>query len=494
MIFPRISLRRTLLIAQRDFYGYVKTWGFWISFCLPFVFGLLGFLFTIMDFNISLSPVRYEAILDETGKYETEIIAAREAGQKDIALELLDELGTRFLSKEDADILKTRIETDGMAAARDYLAEKHPGIEDKLPEDKTRIVPAPANNIDALKPYILGDKTFIHAGEDVKLNGVLHIYNDGELKVNYWSENFQNPLMRNIARVYFRDRASQAYLESGGLTLEGLTSARRGVVEVDIFDPSKTASGGENDQEVNNTDRIPYFAAFAMAMILWLTVFSGSYMLLTSMLEEKTNKLLEMMLASCRISEVMFGKLIGVAALTITAMLPYIILGVAVVIGGILFGSDGVRAGLIEAFPPKMIVFFTLYLILGYVFYGSLFIGLGALSESMQDAQTLTTPIMLVLTACVLIIPVGLNAPDSPLLAIATWVPISAPFAAIVTLPSDPPLWKLCLSAFFLFLCSVGLVWLSGRILKFGVLSGASAKVVKDWFMRTVLRRKQESS
>jgi len=207
-------------------------------------------------------------------------------------------------------------------------------------------------------------------------------------------------------------------------------------------------------------DRVPFFVAAILAGILWLTVFSGSYMLLTSMLEEKLNKLLEMMLASTRFSEIMVGKLIGVAALTLKA-----------------------------ALNAKMIIFFIVFLILGYVFYGAFFIALGALAESMQDAQTLTTPIMLILTFSVLVVPLGLENPDSPIVIFASWFPLSAPFAALIRLPADPPLWELCVSAFFLFLCAMAVMWLAGRIFRFGVLSGGGVKGVKAWIVRKVFRR-----
>jgi len=107
----------------------------------------------------------------------------------------------------------------------------------------------------------------------------------------------------------------------------------------------------------------------------------------------------------------------------------------------------------------------------------------------MQDAQTLTTPIMLVLTACLMVVPISLESPDSPIITFASWFPLSAPFAAIIRLPSDPPLWELCLSAFFLFLCAMGVVWVAGRVFRYGVLSGSGVKGIKPWFMRTVLRR-----
>ena len=209
------------------------------------------------------------------------------------------------------------------------------------------------------------------------------------------------------------------------------------------------------------------------------------------MLEEKLNKLLEMMLASTRFSEIIFGKLLGVAGLTLTAMLPYILMGITGVIGYILFGPDKeVVAGLIAAFSGKMIIFLIIFFILGYVLYGAFFIALGSLSSSMQDAQTLTTPIMFIMMAAVFVVPIGLNNPDSPIITIAMFIPFSAPFAAILSLPNDPPLWQLILSTLWLALWCVIVVAVAGRIFRFGMLSGAGVEVVTNWFKRKVLRRK----
>jgi len=213
--------------------------------------------------------------------------------------------------------------------------------------------------------------------------------------------------------------------------------------ESKLFDPTKTA---EDAQDVNSSDTVPFIVAGVLAAMLWLTVFSGAYMLLTSMLEEKLNKLLEMMLATTRFSEIILGKLLGVAALTLSMMAPYILVGIAGVIGYVFFGQDqDVVKGLISSFDAKMIIFLIIYLILGYILYGAFFIALGSLSSSMQDAQTLTTPILFVLMGCLIVIPLGFSDPDSPLLRIATFIPFSAPFAAIIRLPSDPPLWELLL-------------------------------------------------
>jgi len=492
MNLPAINFRRTYLIARRDYLGYVKTWGFWISFFMPFIFGALGFFFAAADINIS--PTRYETVIDETGQHGQAIIALYNDEIRDEVDEALIKAMSVMLSDEQSKELEAIVEKDGVEAGKAYIDQKLPGVTKNMKDPKSKMifVAPPVRDVAGLKSYVSGEKMLSIDGEDVKLNGFLHIYESDGVKADYWSPNFNNPPVVTLSNRYFRRKAQEDYLGAAGLNREDYLALRDDALRVKSFDPTKVDTGGEGDQAVTKADKLPYVIAAILSGVLWLTVFSGAYMLLTSMLEEKLNKLMEMMLASTRFSEIIFGKLLGVAALTITAMLPYILLGLASIFAIVVMGVGGpeVSAAIQKTFTIKMISFFFIFLILGYIFYGAFFIALGALAESMQDAQTLTTPIMLVLTACILVVPLGMESPDSPLLAFASWFPLSAPFAAIVRLPSDPPLWELCLSAGFLALISIGVIMLAERIFRYGVLSGAGVKGATDWFNRTILRRK----
>ena len=487
------NFRRTVLIAKRDYVGYIKTWGFWISFFLPFIGGAIGIFATTLDINITQS--RYEAILDDSGLHADgieKLFLERQAGIYRTAYEKLDFV----MSDEQSEILLNTLDENGIDAAQKYLASVQPEIAKraKLPLPDIVFVPPPAQTIEGLQPFLKGDKQMTIDGETVNLDGVLHLKKDektGLLAANYWSSNINSETLPNLAQTYFSDRAGSAYLAQGNLNIDDYRDARRGSINMESFNPNKkveTGSGGT--QAVTIEDRLPFIVAVVMTVFLWLTIFSGSYMLLTSMLEEKLNKLLEMMLSTVQFSEVILGKLVGVAALTMTAMLPYMLLGIGAVIAAFFFAPDPeVARGIAASFPPKLIFFFCLYLVLGYIFYGAMFIAIGSLAQSMQDAQTLTTPIILILTACLMIVPLAIDAPDSEIVRWASWFPLSAPFAAIIRLPSDPPLIELILPAVFVFLLTVGVIMLAGRIFRYGVLSGSGAAGVKVWFMRTVLRR-----
>ena len=385
------------------------------------------------------------------------------------------------------------LKVDGSQAALDFIAENELGVSTEYVEPKAdfEFIASPAQNLNDLLPYLRGETPILIKGEEALLGGVVIFKPSSDLsqpKTEYWSININKLEAPKLVDRYLRRLARTSYLESEGLSVTELDRRVASAPETARFNPTKTTDA---EQDVNSSDEVPFFVAVVLAFMLWLTVFSGAYMLLTSMLEEKLNKLLEMMLATTRFSEIILGKLLGVAALTLSMMAPYILVGIVGVIGYVAYGPDqDVVTGLISAFNAKMIIFLIIYLILGYVLYGAFFIALGSLSSSMQDAQTLTTPILFILMACAAVIPLGVTAPDSPLLRIATFIPFSAPFANIVRLPSDPPLWELLLSTAFLIILCLGTITLAGRIFRFGVLSGAGAEVAIAWFKRVILRRK----
>ncbi|MEP6342204.1 MAG: ABC transporter permease [Maricaulaceae bacterium] len=490
--FP--NLRRTLLIAKRDFVGYIKTWGFWISFLFPLIGGAIGVFAATLDINLTTS--RYEAILDDSGLHAANIEHRFLERQNNLYRQAYEKLDF-VLSDDQSETLLATLDASGVDAARDYLESAQPELAKrvKLPIPTMVFVDPPAPTIEGLQPYLRGEQQIIVDGEAVNLDGVLHLTKDPETgfsRADYWSSNINSNSVLNLAQGYFSDRAADEYLAQGNLNLKGYKAARSGSIAMESFNPNKQVdtSTGEN-QAVTIEDKAPFYVAIIMSGFLWLTIFSGSYMLLTSMLEEKLNKLLEMMLSSVQFSEVILGKLLGVAALTIMAMLPYILLAICGVVALVFFAPNPELArGVAAAFPPQLVFFFCLYLVLGYVFYGAMFIAIGSLAQSMQDAQTLTTPIILILTACIMIIPVALNAPDSEIVRWASLFPLSAPFAAIIRLPSNPPLIEMILPAVSVFILTIGVIYLAGRIFRYGVLSGSGVASVKAWFNRVILRRK----
>ncbi len=499
---PRISMRRTYLIARRDFFGYIKTWGFWLTALGPFLGIIFGILFPLV---LSQSePTRYVTIIDETGLHASGIEELLNTNNTRQLENMLRSAARLTIPQKDKATFNKVLNEEGIEAAREMILDTSPIMSKmlNLPETKLVFIAPPANTLDALKPYLMGAKNLNienklldeNKAQSITLTAALHIYvKNGETKAELWSTSPSTDELIDLADQYFADAASEAYMKTGGLSRELALNARRDALEVSTFNPAKQASDN-GTQTTTIQDRIPYFVAAALSMMLWFTVFTGAYMLLMSMVEEKINKVLEMLLATTRFSEIFLGKLLGVAALTLASLLPWIVLSGIGLYGASQFADGAIADGLAQALNVKMMIFLPIFFILGYVFYGSIFIALGAMAESMQDASTLMTPMVLMLTACLMVVPIGITYPDSQLLTAAAWFPFSAPFAAIVRLPSDPPLWETLGSVAVLIFSSIFVIWGSARMFRHGVLSGGGMASIKSWgktwLSRIVLRKK----
>ncbi|MEL6688640.1 MAG: ABC transporter permease, partial [Pseudomonadota bacterium] len=318
---------RIWLIAMRDFMGYVKTWGFWLSFIFP-VIGL-GFGVLMGRAGIDLNPPRYEVVLDQTDFHGDAILEFYAEEQANIKAGAVKALAT-LLPEAERDAFRERVDSNGAEAGLAELSERYPAAADslELPEPSMIFVDAPANSLSDLATWLDGDQMLQIDGEAQKLNGVIVIRGTKDApEPQYWSRNFNNAPAERLLNRYFREKAKRTYLESGGLTSEGYNEALRGRTDVSVFDPTELSSTTEGDVEsVSFWDRLPFMAGIGLAVFLLMTIFAGAFTLLTSMIEEKMNKLLEMMLASTRFSEIMLGKMLGAALLTLASLLPYILL------------------------------------------------------------------------------------------------------------------------------------------------------------------------
>lgn len=491
MNFPALNMRRVALLARRDFLGYVKTIGFWITVLSPF----LGIGFGVLMGSLSLNsePVRYAVVLDETGRYEG-LVQDKIDARQDRMEEALLKTAARFtLNSAERKELTDRIDAGGAKSGKAYLQSIGKDISESLdlPDPKVRLAPAPAATLDGLMPYIKGEQTLTVNDAPQQLSGVLQFTDteDGP-KAKYWTIYPSAAGLSSIGREILYDEARETYFAGSPLSPEGYRAALGNISATQVLNPTKTATPDGSGQSVTVVDRIPFFVAAALSGFLWLTIFSGAYMLLMSMVEEKINKALEMLLASTRFTEILAGKLLGVAALTVATMLPWLLMGAVGVIGFIIVGDSAIANALIDALSFKLVSLFFVFFVLGYIFYGALFMALGSLAESMQDAQTLVTPILILLTLCVMVVPIALESPDSRLVEIASFVPFSAPFAVLVRLPSDPPMWQIWISAGILMASAVFVMWLAARAFRYGVLAGGGLAGLKSLISTITLRRK----
>jgi ABC-2 type transport system permease protein len=337
------------------------------------------------------------------------------------------------------------------------------------PSPRYHIVDPPAGDVRTLRPYLDGTQPL---ADGRALYGALNIRRGAASApvIEYWSTALNHDEPTNVAYRAMRLEMQREALTAQGLPAgeaERLQGFEPGIVQ---FDPRATTG-----ESVTLRERAPFYAALALAFILWSVVFSVANMLLNGVIEEKSNKILDTLLTSVSPMQMLIGKLLGVAAVSATLFLFWGALG-----GGLLSmaadrASDSMLGQVAAAFlEPRLLVAFFIGFIAGYLMYGAIFLALGSLCESLQEAQTLLGPVALVLAAPMLLITPALDNPNAPIIETASWVPLFTPFLLLVRAPSGLDWIEIVGQGALMALTVVVVLFLAARVFRAGVVDQVS--------------------
>ncbi len=258
------------------------------------------------------------------------------------------------------------------------------------------------------------------------------------------------------------------------LTREGVDASvvRRAQIPVRLSTMKVTASGGTDESG---------FGAFILASIMWLVLYMAILVygvsVMGSVVEEKTSRIIEVLISSLRPFELLAGKIVGVGAvglfqLTIWGVFGAVFLQQQESLLKLAGGSPGALAGFRLPHVSSMTVFvFLAYFVLGYFLYAALFAAVAAMSSSEAEARQAQTPVVgLLVLPSVLIVGI-LNDPGGSLAVALSLVPFCSPIAMPVRWAAAPiPVSELFLSLALLVVTLLAVVWLAARIFRVGIL------------------------
>jgi ABC-type Na+ efflux pump permease subunit len=181
-------------------------------------------------------------------------------------------------------------------------------------------------------------------------------------------------------------------------------------------------------------------APLAIVYLLLMTALTTGSMMLQGLIEERSNKLLESVLACIRPEQLMYGKLIGLGAvgLTVAGVWSGCATAAAFLAPG--FVSDLLKPALTALADPLIIAALIFYFLSGYLVVAMLFLAIGSVSDSMQDAQSYLTPVLMgIMLPVVFIIQAVVRSPDAPFVHVLSWVPLYTPFAMLARLGTGVP-------------------------------------------------------
>ena len=211
-----------------------------------------------------------------------------------------------------------------------------------------------------------------------------------------------------------------------------------------------------------------FLVSFTMVMLLYVNMLVYGFAVMRSIIEEKSSRILEVLLSSVTSKELLAGKIIGVGAVGLTQTIIWLLVALAFSVPG-LMASRSIMSNV--QIPMSGIIAFAVFFILGYFLYATMYAALGSMVNSDQEAQQVQWPAMLPIIFSILLSTPVLQHPNSPLAFWTSMVPFFAPILMFVrVMVETPPMWQIVLCIGLMLLTTWGLLGLSSRIYRVGIL------------------------
>ena len=236
-----------------------------------------------------------------------------------------------------------------------------------------------------------------------------------------------------------------------------------------------------------------------MGFFMYFLIFIYGSMIMKCVIDEKKNRIVEILVSSIKPFDLMCGKIIGIAAVALTQLLIWLILTsmiFAFFIVGVIPYMDRMNSGSLEAVTemtpdvqntlamqivdflndpgainiPLILTAFCFYFLFGYLFYSTLFAAIGSVSDDEAQAQTFTLPISLPIILSILVMVNVVENPHSSLGIWASIIPFSSPIVMLARLPFNVPIWQIIVSALTLIVSFIACTWAAGKIYRTGIL------------------------
>ena len=342
-----------------------------------------------------------------------------------------------------------------------------------------------------------------------KFDGLLIIPDrtiDDLAEVSYYS--MSNPSISSLKHLErkLRNEIEQQKLIRSGLDQEFLDRLKASV-SVSAFNISE--SGTETQGSAIGATAVGYIASF----MIYMFIFIYGAMCMRGVIEEKSSRIIEIIVASVKPFHLMMGKVLGIASVGLSQLLLWITLTSAILFGSSLVFSqtiqppamgqiqqiEGANEVLTTENPlepvfqvveslnlPQVVLAFVFFFISGYLFYGGLFAAVGSASDSDADAQQFMLPVTIPLILSIMLLGVVLNDPNGSLAFWMSMIPFTAPVVMMMRVAFGVPFWQLGLSMVFMVAGFIFMIWFASRIYRVGILmhgTKVNYKVLARWFM-----------
>lgn len=517
-------LKMIQLIAWREYQENVKTKGFWVTILIfPVIFIGMYFLQTALS---NATPTRYYLLIDQSGSYEeaVEVAINREHqrrvlqnfvsylldNRKDVDLELTSaSAGTaadQLIDDVDADevaALDEWLDSGGLnfalTMASPYLEEDAPPYEQPEPQFIEADLPpgisrnAPADEIiRQLRPYLVGDRLITANGEtgdlfalilipedvdqDISRPGTMPVAPEPTAGVQYWARNLTDSRLPDAIASSINAEIREREYTLLGVDTETIRNVQRTRLPLNQLDP--TAEVGE--EAVSLADTFRQFAPIAFVYLMFISLMQNVQYLLSNTIEEKSNRIIEVLLASVTADELMMGKLVGIGLAGLTTIGVWLLSFYVFIVTYDSTQTELITEVLEVVLSSELIPWFVFYYFAGYALYSGVFLAIGSLCSTLKEAQALMTPMILIQIVPIAMMAFVVMDPNNTIVRALSWFPLFTPYLMLNRAAADPPMIDVVGTTILLLASILFVLWASGKVFKQGVLrTGQPPKILE---------------
>jgi ABC-2 type transport system permease protein len=309
----------------------------------------------------------------------------------------------------------------------------------------------------------------------------------------------KNHINRQLERYLENQKRAQLIESVGVPDLEQKLQETRTRISVETL-----RLGGDGKGRAGSTE-IAMGVGYAAGFLIYMFVFIYGSMVMRGVLEEKQNRIVEVIISSAKPVQLMMGKISALAAVGLTQFLIWVILMGGIMIGAqslffndemmqqmaqgdsvMITGGNAAMEGLMESVDPakveaiinqiqgidffQIISLFLIYFLLGYLLYSSLMAAVAAAVDSEEDMNQFMLPITIPLIGAIIILANVIKNPEGPLAFWASHIPFTSPIIMMVRIPFGVPWYEILISISILALSTLGAIWVAAKIYRVGIL------------------------
>jgi ABC-2 type transport system permease protein len=211
-----------------------------------------------------------------------------------------------------------------------------------------------------------------------------------------------------------------------------------------------------------------YLATLIFVLILYMSMIMYGATIGRSIIEEKTGRIIEVLLSSASPFQLMTGKILGLGAVGLTQVIVWAAMGIGFVVFGSTFNLEAAKSMNLN---PEIFIYFAIFYILGYFVFATMYAGVGAVSNSDQELQQLSMPIIFMLIIPILLIGMMVKNPDGPVITALSYIPFFSPIVMFTRINlAAPPMLNIIFSILIIIAAIFILIWIVSKIYRVGIL------------------------